>query len=331
MINSDKIPQYDDHHYAVVDLGSNSFHLSISSLVNNKFKTIAKVKQKIRLAAGLNNKNELNEETIKRGLDCITLFSKHLASIPPKNIQLVATATLRIAVNRDKFLIVANNLLPKKIHLLSGEQEAFMIYSGMAHTSENENKKRLVLDIGGASTELIIGNGFNANKALSLNLGCVSFKEKYFTDGQLTNTNFNAAIQASNDIINPIKADFINIGWQSVVGSSGTMQALAEILISRQQKVVITAGFLQEIKQALINIKTIDALTDCNNKSNSESNDVFAGFFSGLRADRAPVLASGLSILIALFNCLKIKELKLSKGALREGLLFEMIPSQTAK
>ncbi len=315
MIHSEKQPQYDKHLYAVVDLGSNSFHLLITRLVNNKFKTVTKVKQKIRLAAGLNNNHELSDAAIKRGIECLTLFTKHLIHIPPQNIQLTATATLRIAINRDQFLIAANKLLPKKISVLSGEQEARVIYSGMAHSCKNDSKKRLVLDIGGASTELIIGKGFNATKAVSLHLGCVSFKEKYFAGGQLTEINFTTAIDAANDIINPIKTDFINLGWQSVVGSSGTMKALAELLVFHQKKVVITAYFLQEIKQALINIKTIDAIT--------ENNCIFAG----LRADRAPVLASGLSILIALFNCLQINELKLSNGALREGLLFEMMPT----
>ena len=172
-------------------------------------------------------------------------------------------------------------------------------------------KKRLVLDIGGASTELIIGKSVNALHAISLNLGCVSFNERYFSDGKLTDHNFDKALTAANKIIEPISNNFIKLGWQSALGSSGTMQALAEILRYRQQEPVITAPFLQEIKQALIAYKTIDNIV-----------------FDGLRADRIPVLASGLSILISLFNCLQIKELKLSAGALREGLLFEMISKQ---
>ena len=307
MTISNKIPQYDDKHYAVVDLGSNSFHLLIVTLEHNKIHTVNKVKRKVRLAAGLNTENILSADAIKRGLDCLRLFAEHLATIPLNNIRIVATATLRIATNRQDFIAKANKILPKAINLLSGKQEANTIYSGVAHTC-TVTKKRLVIDIGGASTELIVGHSFTANKAISLNIGCVSFREKYFSDGLLTQENFVAAINAACEVIKPVSADYINIGWQSVVGSSGIMQALAEILAFRQQAIVITSEFLQEIKQILISCNTITAIA-----------------LDGLRADRAPVLASGLSILIALFNCLQIKELTLSTGALREGLLFEMI------
>ena len=304
--------EYKNSHYAVVDLGSNSFHLLITQLVNNQIKIVAKIKQKVRLAAGLDNNNELNHDAINRGIACLTLFSQHLVNIPVSNIRIVATAALRIAVNRDDFLTIANKILPLNIILLTGEQEAKKIYSGVAHTSQGHcDKKRLVIDIGGASTELIIGQGFEAKHAISLNLGCVSFKEKFFADKLLTDKNFTSAIAAANKIIMPISVNFINLGWQSVLGRSGCMQALAEILHDRQQPIIITADFLQEIKQALIRFKTIENIT-----------------FSGLRADRAPVLASGLSILIALFEIFNITELTLSTGALREGLLYEMLPPQ---
>jgi len=306
--------EYTNSHFAVVDLGSNSFHLLITQQVNNQNKVVAKVKQKVRLAAGLNNNNELSHDAINRGLDCLTLFSRHLVSIPVSNIRIVATAALRIAINRDDFLTPANKILPKKITLLSGEQEAKTIYSGVAHTcQDNLNKKRFVIDIGGASTELIIGQGFDSKHTISLNLGCVSFKERFFTDNLLTEENFSTAISAASKIVTPISENFINLGWQSVLGSSGSMQALAEILHDRQQPIVITPVFLQEIKQSLIRCKTIDNIA-----------------LSGLRADRTPVLASGLSILIALFKVFKITELTLSTGALREGLLYEMLPPRNS-
>jgi exopolyphosphatase/guanosine-5'-triphosphate,3'-diphosphate pyrophosphatase len=304
--------EYTNSHYAVVDLGSNSFHLQITQLVNNQLKVVAKVKQKVRLAAGLNNNNELNHETIYRGIACLTLFSQHLKGIPVSNIRIIATAALRIAINRDDFISAANKILPLELKLLSGDQEANTIYSGVAHTCQyNVDKKRLVVDIGGASTELIIGQGFEAKHAISLNLGCVSFKEKFFADNLLTESNFVSAITAASKIFTPISVDFLNVGWQSVLGSSGSMQALAEILHDRQQPIIITPDFLQVIKQALIHCKTIDNIR-----------------LSGLRPDRAPVLASGLSILIALFEVFNIQELRLSTGALREGLLYEMLPPQ---
>lgn len=305
--------QCTDSHFAVIDLGSNSFFLQITQLKNNQLEIVEKVKQKVRLAAGLNSNNELSNEAIIRGLDCLTLFSKYLKGIPLSNIRIVTTATLRIAINRDDFLIQANTILPLKINLLSGEQEAKTIYSGVAHTSQGDcYKKRLVIDIGGASTELIIGQGFEAKHAISINMGCVSYREKFFSNGFLTESNFTTAISAASNMITPVAEDFLKLGWQSVLGSSGCMQALAEILRDRQQPIIITTRFMQEIKQELILCKSIDDIQ-----------------LSGLRDDRKPVLASGLSILIALFNVLKITELTLSTGALREGLLYEMLPSQS--
>lgn len=306
--------QYSDSHFAVLDLGSNSFHLLITQHINNKIKVTAKIKQKVRLASGLNNNNELSGDAINRGLDCLNLLSQHFNGIPLRNIRIVATAALRIAVNRDDFLIPANKILPKKITLLSGEQEAKTIYSGVAHTCQDKlNEKRLIIDIGGASTELIIGQNFDAKHAISLNLGCVSFKEKFFGDNSLTEKNFTAAISEAIKIISPISINFTKIGWNSALGSSGSMQALAEILHYRQQPIIITSHFLQEIKQALIHFQNIDNIN-----------------LSGLRNDRKPILASGLSILIALFDVFNINELTLSKGALREGLLYGMLPPLSA-
>ncbi len=317
MSQNQTIPQYDDNHYAVVDLGSNSFHLLINHLDSNKttpsLTTVNKVKQKVRLAAGLDKDNYLTDEAITRGLDCLKRFSLHLASIPEKNIIIVATAALRIAKNNDVFFKAANNILPKNIKLLSGEQEAKTIFAGVAHASTDNNahinNKQLVIDIGGASTEIIVGEGAKAKKLVSLNIGCVSLLGKSFADGSLEQSNFDHCISSATKVINTVKDEFIKLGWQSVVGSSGTMQAMVEILNQRQCPAIITLDFLLEIQQTLVTCKTIDNID-----------------IEGLRADRKAVLASGLSILIALFNCLQIKSLKLSSGALREGLLFELAP-----
>ncbi|AAZ27325.1 MULTISPECIES: Ppx/GppA phosphatase family protein [Colwellia] len=311
------IPQYDESHYAVVDLGSNSFHLLITQLITSptgkSIKTVNKVKQKVRLAAGLTSHNLLTDEAITRGLDCLKNFALYLNSIPVNNTLIVATAALRIAKNNQVFFDAAKKILPKEIKLLSGEQEAKTIYAGVAHTSisniQQSATKQLVLDIGGASTEIIVGLGCTAKKVVSLDIGCVSFIGKYFTNDLLNKENFNQCIAGAADIINTVKAEFIQLGWQSAVGSSGTMQAMAEILIQRQQTPIITLEFLYEIQQTLIKCKTIDSIE-----------------IAGLRADRKAILASGLSILIALFQCLHIEALCLSSGALREGLLFELVP-----
>ncbi|MBU2869555.1 phosphatase [Colwellia sp. E2M01] len=310
------IPQYDESHYAVVDLGSNSFHLLITQLVNTPtgktIQTVNKVKQKVRLAAGLDSNNLLTDDAIELGLDCLRNFALYLNTIPVNNILIVATAALRIATNNQLFFDAAAKILPKPIKLLSGEQEAETIYAGVAHTAKcnlQAAQKQLVIDIGGASTEVIVGVGCSAKKVVSLNIGCVSFIGQFFSNNTLSQENFNSCISAAEAIITPIKDEFIQLGWQYAVSSSGTMQACVEILQARQQNPVVTLDFLLEIKAALIQCKTINNIK-----------------IEGLRDDRAAVLASGLSILIALFTCLNIKELCLSSGALREGLFFELVP-----
>ena len=316
------IPQYDNNHYAVVDLGSNSFHLLITRLTNSSNNptliTANKVKQKVRLAAGLDTDLNLTDEAITRGLNCLKLFAKHLATIPAENIIIVATAALRIAKNNDIFFQSANDILPKSIKLLSGEQEASTIYAGVAHssvqTTQVVSNKQLVIDIGGASTEIIVGEGNKAKKLVSLDIGCVSFLGKYFPDNRLTQENFANCIAAATQAIDSVSADFIQLGWHSAVGSSGTMQAMVEILSERNEAKVMTLDFLNDVQQRLINSQSIEHID-----------------IAGLREDRKAVLASGLSILIALFTSLQIKEMRLSSGALREGLLFELLPEADIK
>lgn len=323
MSQNQVIPQYDASHYAVVDLGSNSFHLLITQLITTPHgKTLVKVnkvKQKIRLAAGLDDNNHLTDEAIARAIDCLKNFSLYLNTIPTKNILIVGTAALRIAKNNKTFFTAANKFLPKNIKLLSGKQEAETIYAGVNYAEKPENfsgdtkkspeTKKLVIDIGGASTEIIVGIGSEAKKVVSLDIGCVSFIGKYFTGGILTQQNFEQCISGATDVIKTVQDDFIKLGWQTAVSRSGTMQALVEILSKQNEKAIITLDFLHEIKASLIQCRSIDNIK-----------------ISGLRADRKPVLASGLSILIALFECLNIKSLNLSQGALREGLLFELLP-----
>lgn len=295
--------------YAVIDLGSNSFHMLVTRLLADSVQIVDKVKRKVRLASGLDANNNLSQEAISRGLECLSFFAERLQDIPPENIKVVATATLRIANNADDFLMKAQVVLGREIELLSGIEEAQTIYLGVAHTSNSEGK-RLVIDIGGASTELIVGEEFIAKKVQSLNIGCVTSNQAYFDDGLLNKHNFNNAIAGAKNILAPEVESYVALGWQTVLGGSGTMQALSEVLMYRHQPAIITLPFLLELQQALINcgcIKDID--------------------IAGLQTDRKPVIASGLAILIAIFESFHISQLQLSSGALREGLLYEMLPN----
>lgn len=294
--------------YAVIDLGSNSFHMLVTRQLAGSVQVVDKVRRKVRLAAGLDENNILSENTIANGLECISFFAERLQNIPPKNIRIVATATLRLAQNRSYFIAQAENILGYEISLLSGMEEANNIYLGVAHTSCSADK-RLVLDIGGASTEIIVGDGFDVKKAISLNIGCVTYSQKYFPNGLLNNASFMHAIAEAETIIASISDEYSDIGWQCVLGGSGTMQALVEILMYQQKPPIISLEFLMKIKGELLNFDCIQDIS-----------------IAGLSPERSPVIVSGLAILIALFQQLSIKELLLSSGALREGLLYEMLP-----
>jgi exopolyphosphatase/guanosine-5'-triphosphate,3'-diphosphate pyrophosphatase len=297
--------------YAVIDLGSNSFHMLITRQLANSVQVVDKVKRKVRLASGLNSNNQLSQTAIARGLECLSFFAERLQDIPKKNVRIVATATLRIATNRDEFLASANKILGQKINLLSGKQEAENIYLGVAHTSCGA-KQRFVIDIGGASTELILGDGFTTKQVESLDIGCVTFNNLYFTDGRLTSDHFTQAIDAAKKVIAPLVQRYKNTGWQLVLSGSGTMQALTEIQRFNHQTTGIDLPFLQNIQQQLIVCKTIKQIN-----------------INGLASDRTPVIASGLAILIALFESFSIEKVQLSSGALREGLLYSMLPEMT--
>jgi len=297
--------------YAVIDLGSNSFHMLITRQLANSVQVVDKVKRKVRLASGLDSNNQLSSSAIARGLECLSFFAERLQDIPTKNVRIVATATLRLARNRDDFLSAANKILGQKIDLLSGKQEAENIYLGVAHTSFGA-KQRFVIDIGGASTELILGDGFVTKQVESIDIGCVTFNKRYFSDNNLTTEHFSQAIIGAKQVITPLIENYKSIGWQLVLSGSGTMQALSEIQRFSHQTSGIDLTYLQKIQKQLIACKTIAEIN-----------------IAGLASDRAPVIASGVAILIALFESFSIQKIQLSSGALREGLLYNMLPEIT--
>ena len=295
--------------YAVIDLGSNSFHMLVTRQLANSVQVVDKVKRKVRLAAGLNSNNTLSSTAMAKGLECLRFFAERLQDIPSENIRIVATATLRLATNRADFIRAANDILGHNITLLSGLQEAENIYLGVAHTSCSA-KEKLVLDIGGASTELIIGHNFTINHAASINMGCVTFNQRFFNDGVISEQRIDNAINFAEDCLAPHAQHYITLGWKVALGGSGTMQALAEILMFDKQPAIITADYLARIK---VQLQQYSHFSDIN--------------IAGLTPERTPVFVSGVCILMALFNRLDIKQLQLSSGALREGLLYEMLPN----
>lgn len=293
--------------FAAIDLGSNSFHMLVVRHIEGSVQTMAKIKRKVRLANGLDSNNNLSQEAMQRGWDCLSLFAERLQDIPAENIRIVGTAALRSAQNSDRFLETANTILGHPIKIISGEEEAATIYKGVAHTSGGSGK-RLVVDIGGASTELIIGKEFEAQALVSLPMGCVTWLDHYFHDRQLSQENFDRAIFAAKSTLKPILKQYTQLGWEVCVGASGTVQALQEIMLAQGMDEVITLAKLKRLrKQAMLSTHLEELEID------------------GLTLERALVFPSGLSILIAIFESLDIESMTLAGGALREGLAYEMI------
>lgn len=296
--------------YAAIDMGSNSFHMLVVRLKNGHVQILNKIKQKVRLAEGLDEDNVLAEQSIERGLGCLKTFAERLQDIPSQNIQAVATATLRLAKNSQHFVDRAEAILGCPINVISGLEEARQIYMGVAYTSTTDNT-RLVIDIGGASTELIVGQGIEPIELASLNMGCVTFAGQYFPDGILSRANFENGLAAARKVIEPLVDTYTAHQWSACVGASGTPQAVNEILVAQQVNDNIRLNYLYELMELCIACKTLEKLN-----------------IDGLVEERKQIFHSGLVILIALFETLDIKDMTLSGGALREGLLYGMLETR---
>lgn len=293
--------------FAAIDLGSNSFHMLVVRHIQGAIRIVAKLKRKVRLASGLDHNLVLNRASMERGWDCLKLFAEQLEDIPDENIRIVGTATLRYAKNVDTFVRIAEEILGHKIEVISGLEEARTIYQGVSWTSSGIGH-RLVIDVGGASTEVVLGENFDAQILNSLPLGCVTWLDKYFSDGKLNSVNFNNAIAGAKEVFRTIVHEYLCVGWSSCVGASGTVQALQEIMLAQGTSERITLEKLNTLKEQSIACGSIDNLS-----------------LEGLLPERLTVFASGLSILIALFEVFGVKEMTLAGGALREGLIYGMI------
>lgn len=296
-----------DEYYAAIDLGSNSFHMVIVRVLAGSVQIVSKNKHKVRLAAGLDEDNLLSQEAIDRGLGCIRNFAEKLQDIPHNNVKIVATATLRLATNALDFVTPAEQLLTHKINVISGEEEARQIYLGVAYTSANQGNS-LVIDIGGASTEIILGRDLQPVHLTSLNMGCVTFMERYFPFGELTQSNFNDAYQAAKSIIKEHIDTFMCFDWQQCLGASGTPQAVTQILVKQGISDAIRLKYLYQLRDTCIEQKHISKLD-----------------IDGLPAARQAIFPSGLAILIALFESFEIENMQIAGGALREGIIYGML------
>ncbi|MFT4995330.1 MAG: exopolyphosphatase/guanosine-5'-triphosphate,3'-diphosphate pyrophosphatase, partial [Paraglaciecola sp.] len=294
---------------AALDIGSNSFHLVVARIMAGSVQILHRVKQKVRLADGLDKDDVLSDEAQQRGLEALETLVESLQGIEPENVRIVATYTLRKARNAKDFIKAAKRILPYPVEVISGAEEARLIYQGVAHTNYDDGQ-RLVIDIGGGSTEFIIGEGFNTKILRSLQMGCVSYTKRFFKQGELTQKAFNKAITCAQQELEMIDKTFMQIGWNSSIGCSGTIRTVIEL-----------AQQLDSTKrQNLVSLSDLDTLTSlCCAAGNSECLQI-----EGLSEDRQGVFAAGLAILTAIFRSLQISEMSFSPAALREGVLYEM-------
>lgn len=292
---------------AAIDLGSNSFHMVVAKVVGQDLQLVSRHKQRVRMASGLDAEGNLDNAAIERGLECLAMFAERLQGFEVDNVRIAATHTLRIANNAHIFLQRAREILPFPIEVIPGEEEARLIYTGVAHTQTESNSK-LVVDIGGGSTELIIGKAFEPVLLNSTQMGCVSYTNKFFANGKLSSKNFTKAILSARQRLEALSPRYKKKGWEVALGSSGTIKAIKEVLVGLgNEDGIITNKRLYKLIDKLCEFDSIDDIA-----------------LSGLTIERKPVFAAGVAILTAIFESLKIREMHFSPGALREGLLYEM-------
>ncbi|MEN9912388.1 MAG: exopolyphosphatase, partial [Pseudomonadota bacterium] len=309
---------------AALDLGSNSFRLEIGSYDNGTIYKQEYYKEAVHQGAGLDENNLLSDAAMQRGWECLARFAERLAGFKHAQVRAVATQTLREASNREVFLSRAQAILGFPIDVVSGYEEARLIYQGVAHSLPQSDEKRLVIDIGGRSTEFVLGESFNAKVMQSYHLGSSAWSQHYFADGQLTEANFQKARIAAMAILDETTSLFGRLHWDIAYGSSGTVGAVASILNHEQfdqdtiarLKVnitdvgdgIITRAGLLKLQSVLLKFKDVEHIK-----------------FEGLRDDRRLVIAGGLVILLAIFDLLDIEYMVAAQGALRHGALYDLV------
>ena len=294
---------------AAVDLGSNSFRLEIGRYENGQIQRVDYLKETVRQGGDLDEERNLKPEAIERGLKCLARFGEKLKGFPKQHVRAVATQTLREARNRDVFLKLAKKALGFDVEVISGVEEARLIYEGVSRLLPQSNEKRLVIDIGGRSTEFILGQQLTAQTTDSLRVGSVTWSLKYFADGNLSEKNFQRAEIAAESFLDAVAYEYQHTNWDIAYGASGSVGAVAEILgFAGFDENKITREGLTWLRHQLIKAKTVDKLN-----------------LAGLKEDRKSVIAGGLSILIGIFDLLKLNELSVAKGALRHGLLYDLM------
>ena len=294
---------------AAIDLGSNSFHLIVVKVKDGSLQVIDRLRESVRLGEGLTVDKRLDPVVAERALACLERFSQRLSALPPENIRAVGTNTMRQIHPDDAFIGRAEQALNHPIEIVAGREEARLVYLGVAHGLAAGDDKRLVVDIGGGSTELIIGQGYDPKQRESLFMGCVSISRRFFSDGKISVRSMLEAEMHCAVQIRPVRNLFREGGWQEAIGSSGTIKAI--------HKVVTEQGW----SESGITLESLEKLTACM----VEAGSVEKLSLKGLSEERKPVFAGGVAVLLAVFRHIGIDTMQVSDEALREGLIYDMM------
>ena len=293
---------------AAIDLGSNSFHLIIAKTEHEEMRPVEVLAEKVQLGAGLEN-DRLSQEAIDRGLDCLSRFAQLLGSVEPQRIRVVGTNALRQAENRVDFTLPAREILGTRVDVIYGREEARLVYLGVAHTLADDAHSRLVIDIGGGSTEFIIGQRFEPQKLESLQMGCVSFSRDFFPGACISAANYRRAYDRARLETSRIRYRYSAEQWAECVGSSGTLNAIESIVVlNGWSDSGITRKALSKLENRLLKFEHFDQIK-----------------LEGLTENRRNVIVAGVAITSALFDILTIDQMRASKGALREGVIYDLM------
>ena len=300
----------DAKHIVAVDLGSNSFHLVIAKEFQGRLTIVDRYKQRVNLSSGFDDNDTLSQAAIDRGIECLKAFAGRFSRLPHSSVRIVATHSLRKAVNRDAFLKAALKVLPYPIEVIDGHTEAELIYLGVAHTQPMRGRT-LVIDIGGGSTEFIIGRNFDASLKESLDIGSGQLRKQLFSTGKITQSAFDQAFEQAETQLLTIADRYRKYGWKYCIGTSGSIKLIGQVIKELNGNSKITAKRLRRLKRQLItwgDIKNIPLSNICEEK--------------------LEILPSAVAILLACFDVLAIEELEFSTSALREGVLYGLSDSR---
>ena len=297
-----------DSELACIDLGSNSFHLVVANEIEGQPAVLDRLRDRVALAEGLNADGSLDDDVVERALASLARFGQRASGIPKDRLRAVGTATFRRIRDGGVFLERAGDALGVPIEILPGKEEARLIYLGVAHTLGDDRGRRMVVDIGGGSTECVLGERFESDTEESLSMGCVTWSRRFFPK-VMTRKAFDQAELEAEQQIEPVQALLHRRGWDQAVGASGTILAVADVLEQQGwSDGAITPAGLKRLRDHLIDVKHVDALD-----------------LKGLRPDRCGVLAGGLAILRAVFRVFELKSMITSQGSLREGLMYALL------